>query len=42
MREFWKFVQHDWYFAIPMFCMSLVAITMVVWRLCSTAPPTPT
>jgi biopolymer transport protein ExbB len=32
MREFWKFVQHDWYFAIPMFCMSLIAITMVVWR----------
>ena len=33
MREFWKFVQHDWYFAIPMFCMSFVAITMVVWRI---------
>ena len=33
MREFWKFVQHDWYFAIPMFCMSLIAITMVVWRI---------
>ena len=33
MQEFWKFVKHDWYFAIPMFCMSFVAITMVVWRI---------
>ena len=33
MREFWKFVQHDWYFAIPMFCMSLIAVTMVIWRI---------
>jgi biopolymer transport protein ExbB len=33
MQEFWKFVRHDWYFAIPMFCMSFVAITMVVWRI---------
>src|SRR5437588_5424313 len=33
MQEFWKFVRHDWYFAIPMFCMSLVAVTMVVWRI---------
>ena len=32
MQEFWKFVTHDWYFAIPMFCMSFVAITLVVWR----------
>ena len=31
MQEFWKFVRHDWYFAIPMFCMSFVAVTMVVW-----------
>jgi len=33
MQEFWKFVRHDWYFALPMFCMSFVAITMVVWRI---------
>ncbi len=33
MQEFYKFVRHDWYFAIPMFCMSFVAITMVVWRI---------
>lgn len=33
MQEFWKFVRHDWYFAIPMFCMSIVAVTMVVWRI---------
>lgn len=32
MQEFWKFVTHDWYFAIPMFCMSFVAITLVIWR----------
>jgi biopolymer transport protein ExbB len=32
MQEFWKFVTQDWYFAIPMFCMSLTAITLVVWR----------
>ena len=33
MQEFWKFVTHDWYFAIPMFIMSFIAITMVVWRI---------
>jgi biopolymer transport protein ExbB len=33
MQEFWKFVVKDWYFAIPMFCMSFAAITMVVWRI---------
>lgn len=32
MQEFWKFVTQDWYFAIPMFCMSLTAVTLVVWR----------
>jgi len=32
MHEFWKFVTQDWYFAIPMFCMSLAAVTLVVWR----------
>jgi biopolymer transport protein ExbB len=33
MREFWHFVTTDWYFAIPMFAMSLVSITLVVWRI---------
>lgn len=32
MQEFGKFVTQDWYFAIPMFMMSLVAVTLVVWR----------
>lgn len=33
MQEFLKFVTHDWYFAIPMFGMSLAAITLVIWRI---------
>ena len=33
MQEFLKFVVNDWYFAIPMFCMSLASVTMVVWRI---------
>jgi len=33
MQAFYKFVTHDWYFAWPMFAMSLVAITLVVWRI---------
>jgi biopolymer transport protein ExbB len=32
MYEFWRFVTHDWYFAIPMFFMSGTAFTLVVWR----------
>lgn len=32
MQEFMKFVTQDWYFAIPMFAMSLIAVTLVVWR----------
>jgi biopolymer transport protein ExbB len=32
MREFGDFVTQDWYFAFPMFGMSLFAITLVVWR----------
>jgi biopolymer transport protein ExbB len=32
MQAFLKFVTQDWYFAFPMFGMSLVAITLVVWR----------
>jgi biopolymer transport protein ExbB len=33
MQQFLKFVTQDWYFAIPMFAMSFVAITLVVWRI---------
>ena len=32
MGAFWEFCKNDWYFAVPMFCMSGVAITMVIWR----------
>jgi biopolymer transport protein ExbB/TolQ len=33
MEAFGKFVTGDWYFAIPMFLMSAIAITLVIWRL---------
>ena len=33
MRAFLEFVVHDWYFAIPMFLMSLTGVTLVIWRL---------
>lgn len=33
MQEFWKFVTNDWYFAIPMFGMSLTSVTLVIWRI---------
>jgi biopolymer transport protein ExbB len=33
MDAFLHFVTQDWYFAIPMLTMSLVAVTLVVWRL---------
>jgi biopolymer transport protein ExbB len=33
MGAFWKFVTGDWYFAIPLFLMSGVAVTLVIWRL---------
>jgi biopolymer transport protein ExbB len=32
MDAFWHFLQNDWYFAIPMLCMSMIAVTLVVWR----------
>jgi biopolymer transport protein ExbB len=32
MKEFLTFVTQDWYFAWPMFAMSLTAITLVIWR----------
>ena len=33
MEAFLDFVQNEWYFAIPMFAMSLVAFGLVIWRL---------
>ena len=33
MKAFFEFVTHDWYFAIPMFLMSLTGLTLVIWRL---------
>lgn len=33
MDAFWHFVTQDWYFAIPMLGMSVVAVMLVVWRL---------
>jgi biopolymer transport protein ExbB len=33
MQAFWTFVTQDWYFAIPMFAMSLASVTLVVWRI---------
>jgi biopolymer transport protein ExbB len=33
MQEFVKFLTQDWYFAIPMLAMILVALTLVFWRI---------
>jgi biopolymer transport protein ExbB len=33
MSAFLNFVTGDWYFAIPMFLMSLTAVTLVIWRI---------
>jgi biopolymer transport protein ExbB len=33
MSAFTTFVFDEWYFAIPMFLMSLTAITLVIWRI---------
>src|SRR6266404_5220590 len=33
MGAFWTFITTDWYFAIPLFFMSGVAVTLVIWRL---------
>jgi biopolymer transport protein ExbB len=33
MSAFLHFVTHDWYFAIPMFLMSLSGVALVIWRL---------
>jgi biopolymer transport protein ExbB len=32
MQAFWRFVSQDWYFAFPMFGMSLAAAMLVIWR----------
>ncbi len=32
MSAFMHFVTAEWYFAIPMFLMSFVAVTLVIWR----------
>jgi len=33
MSSFLTFVKNDWYFAFPMFFMSLAGVGMVIWRL---------
>jgi biopolymer transport protein ExbB len=33
MSAFGQFVKNEWYFAIPMFLMSLTALTLVIWRI---------
>jgi biopolymer transport protein ExbB len=33
MSAFFDFVTGEWYFAIPMFLMSLTAVTLVIWRI---------
>jgi biopolymer transport protein ExbB len=33
MNAFKEFVVGDWYIAVPMFVMSLVALTLVIWRI---------
>src|SRR5438105_664226 len=33
MSAFLHFVTHEWYFATPLFLMSLTAATLVIWRI---------
>jgi biopolymer transport protein ExbB len=33
MSAFMHFITAEWYFAIPMFFMSFVAVTLVIWRI---------
>jgi biopolymer transport protein ExbB len=33
MSAFLNFVTSEWYFAVPLFLMSLVAVTLVIWRI---------
>ena len=32
MNAFLHFVQHEWYFAVPMFLMAITAVALVIWR----------
>src|SRR2546425_8614972 len=33
MEAFFEFITRHWYFAVPMFLMSLAAVTLVIWRI---------
>ncbi len=33
MNAFFTFCTHDWYFAIPMALMSIIGLSLVIWRL---------
>src|SRR5262245_57982526 len=33
MEAFFEFITRHWYFAIPMFLMSLASVTLVIWRI---------
>ncbi|MBX7103441.1 MAG: MotA/TolQ/ExbB proton channel family protein [Gemmataceae bacterium] len=33
MGAFFDFVTREWYFALPLFAMSLTALTLVIWRI---------
>jgi biopolymer transport protein ExbB len=33
MSAFVRFITHDWYFAIPLFLMSIAGVALVIWRL---------
>lgn len=33
MSAFLNFITHDWYFAVPLFLMSLTGIGLVIWRI---------
>lgn len=33
MEAFGKFIQNEWYFAIPMIAMSITGVMLVIWRL---------
>ena len=33
MSAFLNFITNEWYFAVPMFLMSFVAIALIVWRI---------
>ena len=39
MSAFLNFVTGEWYFAVPMFLMSFVAIALIVWRILLKKPP---